>query len=57
MARAQAFCRGHTFMPAEGQTLGRPVQATLVGPTGFTLSFRRRNPNAPDEPDTASGPP
>ena len=43
------------FVPAKGQRLGRPVQEQMVGPTGFTLAFRCRDPNAPDAPDTASG--
>lgn len=57
MAEAEGFCRqrGARFVPAEGQQLGRPVQEQMVGPTGFTLAFRCRDPNAPDAPDTASG--
>ena len=57
MAEAEAFCRnrGESFVPAKGQRLGRPVQEQMVGPTGFTLAFRCRDPNAPDAPDTASG--
>jgi hypothetical protein len=57
MAEAAAFCRnrGESFVPAEGQQLGRPVQQQVVGPTGFMLAFRCRSATAPDAPDAASG--
>ena len=58
-AKARAFCagRGADFVPETAQDLGRPVQVQLVGPTGYRLTFRCRAPDAPDEPDPASGTP
>ncbi len=61
MAQAQAFCqaRGAQFVPGTAQTLARPVQQSLVGATGFTLTFRCRDPNSPDDapgPEFGAGP-
>src|SRR5689334_22280487 len=53
MAQAQAFCqaRNTIFLPIGGQELGRPVQQSLVGNTGFTLTFRCQTGDAPIGPD------
>ncbi len=59
MAKAAAFCRDRhaAFIPGEAVTLGRPVQTDLVGATGFRLTFRCGEPDAPDGPDADTAPP